>query len=255
MARWKQVGLVRASLIVYKWVLQLLGTVFLSHEDAWTQQSDLWGHKIQLKYLEWSVLAKWLVINLKLPECIPSGQFNCQLETTSQQLRCQKRIFNASDVRILRFAIMQHHRIDWVWGTVFHNVIDVPLGTQQLMRLSSRLNLDSIKLASSDSWLRVEQTLHEIFNNPWNNQNICGKSWIIGHRIGPWSFISREVSPNIHDLSFIKSMIFPRMSVADFFRGHLRLQAMKVNSILLSFFSTLPPCCESFLTSRLMGLG
>lgn len=150
--QWKQVGLFRASLIVCKWVLQLLGTVFSPLRTAEQSGVIYDAIKIQLTYLRWSSLTKWFLINLLLPECIPSGQFNCQLATTSQQVLCQRGIFNACDVQILSFAIMQHHRIDCVRGTVFHNMTDVSHGTQLLMRL----NLGIIKLASSLSKGRAD---------------------------------------------------------------------------------------------------
>lgn len=140
------------------------GDSFQSLEDTRTYQSDLWHHKIQLKYLRWSVLAKWFVVNLMLPEWqyIPSGQFNCQPETTSQQPCCQRGIFYVCDVQILSFAIMQHHRIDCIWRTAFHNVIDVPRGTEAVDESPcSGLNLGAIKLASLSPQLGAEQTWHE----------------------------------------------------------------------------------------------
>lgn len=71
------------------------GDSFKPLEDARVYQGDLWCHKIRFKYLSWSVLSKLFAVNLVFPEWqrIPSGQFNCQFETTSQQPRCQREIF------------------------------------------------------------------------------------------------------------------------------------------------------------------
>ena len=163
-----------------------------SPEDTRTYQSDLWRHKIPLKLLRWSVLVKWFAVNLVLSEWqyIPGGQFNCQPETTSQQPRCQRGYFFlvclcVYDVQILHFAIMQHHRIDCVWRTVFHNIIDVPRGTQR--EESSRLGLDlrAIEVASPAFQRGAEHARHERARSGKRRLflRVCRKSTVTGHII------------------------------------------------------------------------
>lgn len=164
------------------------GDSFQSLEDTRTYQSDLWRHKIQLKHLRWSVLAKLFAINLKLPEWqrIPSGQFNCQPETTSQQPRCQRGIFicvwrsnsqlcyNATPQNrlCLKDSISQRNRCP-PWDRA---VDESPC---------SELDLGAVKLASSESQRGAAQTRHEKALS-WNNRqvlSVCGKYRVMGHTI------------------------------------------------------------------------
>ena len=163
------------------------GDSFQSLENARTYQSDLWRHKIQLKHLRWSVLAKLFVVNLcfqgdsifRADNLIVSPRPHPNKPAAREGFLCVWRsnsqlCYNATPQNrlCLKDSISQRN---WCspWDTA---VEESPC---------SRLDLGAIKLASSESQLGAEQTRHEKALS-WNNRqvlSVCGKYRVMGHII------------------------------------------------------------------------